>query len=272
MAQVAAALSAQFDYLRGALFGVAAVSIWAGWSAITRLAVTTSFDAWDIPALRFGVAGLLLIPIVVRRGLALDRLGWLGLAGLIVGTGAPYALVVAFGLQFAPAYDAGALHPGCMPLFVALISAIVLGEKPSNSQKTGLLVILAGAVVIVGWHGAAWSISRSFGDALFLVASFLTACYTVIMRRSKVDPVHVAALVSIGSLVIYVPPYFAFHCTHFAEVPVADVAIQAIFQHRGYHYFLGPLWSCRVHSGRFGWLRFRRVGPGAIGAARHTAA
>jgi drug/metabolite transporter (DMT)-like permease len=47
------------NYLRGALFGFAAVSIWAGWSAMTRLAVTTSLDAWDIPALRFGVAGLL---------------------------------------------------------------------------------------------------------------------------------------------------------------------------------------------------------------------
>src|SRR5712691_9245132 len=30
------------NYLRGALFGFAAVSIWAGWSAMTRLAVTTS--------------------------------------------------------------------------------------------------------------------------------------------------------------------------------------------------------------------------------------
>jgi hypothetical protein len=71
------------------------------------------------------VAGLLLLPVVIRRGLALDRLGWLGLVGIIVGTGAPYALVVAVGLRFAPAYDAGALNPGCMPLFVALIAATV---------------------------------------------------------------------------------------------------------------------------------------------------
>ena len=68
---------------------------------MTRLAVTTSLDAWDIPALRFGVAGLLLSPIVMRRGVALDRLGWRGLTGLIVGTGAPYALIVALGLRFA---------------------------------------------------------------------------------------------------------------------------------------------------------------------------
>jgi drug/metabolite transporter (DMT)-like permease len=67
-------------YLRGALFGVAAALIWASWSAVTRLAVTTSLDARDIAALRFGVVGLLLAPIVLRRGLARDRLGWPGWA------------------------------------------------------------------------------------------------------------------------------------------------------------------------------------------------
>jgi drug/metabolite transporter (DMT)-like permease len=81
------------NYLKGAVFGFAAVSIWASWSVITRLAVTTSLDAWDIAALRFGVARLLLSPVLVRRGLALDRLGWRGLAAIIAGLGAPYFLV-----------------------------------------------------------------------------------------------------------------------------------------------------------------------------------
>jgi drug/metabolite transporter (DMT)-like permease len=218
------------NYLRGAVFGLAAVSIWAGWSAMTRLAVITSLDAWDIPALRFGVAGLLLLPIVIRRGLALDRLGWPGLAGLIVGTGAPYALVVALGLRLAPAYDAGALNPGCMPLFVALIGVIVLGEKPSMAQKIGLSLILLGALIIVGWHGTAWSISRSVGDVLFLVASLLTAGYTVIMRKSKLDPVHVAGLVATGSLAVYAPVYFEIRGLHLAQVPIADLTVQVIFQ------------------------------------------
>src|SRR5438477_11042324 len=102
---------ASSNYLKGAVFGLAAVSIWASWSVITRRAVTTSLDAWDIAALRFGVAGLLLAPVLVRRGLARDRLGWLGLAAIIAGTGAPYAPVAAGGLQCAPAYDAAVLNP-----------------------------------------------------------------------------------------------------------------------------------------------------------------
>ena len=197
---------------------------------ITRLAVTTSLDAWDIVALRFGVAGLLLSPVLVQRGLARDRLGWLGLAVIIAGTGAPYALVAAFGLRFAPAYDGGALNPGCMPLFVALIAALVLGERLSTAQKLGLSLILADALIIVGWHAAAWSPSRSFGDALFLFAAFLTACFTLVMRQAKLDPLHVVALVSTGSLVIYLPIYLALHGTCLAQLPLAEITVQAIFQ------------------------------------------
>ena len=97
---------ASLNFLKGAVFGFAAVSIWASWSVVTRLAVTTGLDASDIAALRFGVAGLLLSPVLLQRGLARDRLGWLGLAVIIAGVGAPYALVAAVGLRFAPAYDA----------------------------------------------------------------------------------------------------------------------------------------------------------------------
>ena len=217
-------------YLKGAVFGLAAVSIWAGWSAMTRLAVTTNLDAWDIPALRFGVAGLLLSPILLRHGLARERLGWLGLAGIIVGQGAPYVLVAALGLRFAPAADLGALSPGCMPLFVALIAATILEEKPSTTQKYGLSLILVGALIIIAGHGSAWNASRTFGDAAFLMAGFLTACFTVIMRQAKLDPLHAAALVSTGSLVVYTPIYLALHGTRLVQVPIADVAVQVFFQ------------------------------------------
>jgi drug/metabolite transporter (DMT)-like permease len=181
------------NYLWGALFGFAAASIWASWSAITRLAVTTSLGAWDIAALRYGVAGILLWPVLMQRGLALDRLGWLGLVMIIAGGGAPYALVAASGLRLAPAGSQAALNPGCVPLFVALIETFVLGEKASTPRKFGLSLILIGALIIIGWHTEAWSTSRAYGHALSLFAAFMWACFTVIMLQAKLGPVHAAA-------------------------------------------------------------------------------
>jgi drug/metabolite transporter (DMT)-like permease len=227
-------LSTSTTYLKGAAFGFAATLIWAGWSAMTRFAVTTSLDALDVAALRFGVAGILLAPVIVQRGLARDRLGWLWLAVMIVGVGAPYVLVAASGLRFAPASDQGALNPGCMPLFVALIAAIVLGESISIARKLGLTLILAGALVIMVWHAIdrsiTWNASRTFGDALFLCAAFMTASFTVAMRRASLDPLHAAALVATGSLVFYLPIYVAVAGTRLAAIPLTDLAVQAIFQ------------------------------------------
>jgi len=52
----------------------------------------------------------------------------------------------------------------------------------------------------------------------------------VLTRQAKLDPIHAAALVSTGSLVIWLPIYFATSPTHLAQIPVADLAVQAVFQ------------------------------------------
>jgi drug/metabolite transporter (DMT)-like permease len=76
------------DYTRGAIYGLAAVCIWAGFIVASCLGVRTSLTPWDVAAIRFAVAGLLLLPYAWRKGLALERLGWLGVAAMVVGCGA----------------------------------------------------------------------------------------------------------------------------------------------------------------------------------------
>ena len=85
------------EYMRGSLYGLAAVSIWASWIVAARLGLRTSLTPWDITAIRFGVAGLILLPYLLKKGLAIDRLGWTGLAAIMLG-GAPIVLVSYGGL------------------------------------------------------------------------------------------------------------------------------------------------------------------------------
>jgi hypothetical protein len=74
--------SSHSSFVRGAFYGLAAVSIWAAFIIVSRLGARTSLMPWDVAATRFGTAGLLLLPYLMKRGLALDRLGWIGLAAI----------------------------------------------------------------------------------------------------------------------------------------------------------------------------------------------
>lgn len=218
------------QFIDAALCGTGAVSIWAGWIVVTRLGVTSNLTAMDIAALRFGVAGLILLPVVLRRGLAIDRLGPVGFVALAAGGGAPFVLVVGVGLLFAPAAHAGALFPGVMPLFVALLATFFLKERLFPSQKIGLGLILFGMLAIGGFALPTPNGMQYVGHSLFVCAAFLWACYTVSMRRGRLDGLHAAAIASVMSMVIYLPIYAIFFADGLLDVPVVDLAFQAFYQ------------------------------------------
>jgi drug/metabolite transporter (DMT)-like permease len=130
------------EYILGSLYGLAAVSIWASWIVAVRIGIRTSLAAWDITAIRFGVAGLILLPYLLKKGLALDRLGWTGVAAIMLGGGAPTVLVAYGGLLFTPAAHAASLYTALIPLYVAILAAVVLGEAFSLAKRIGLILML----------------------------------------------------------------------------------------------------------------------------------
>ena len=214
------------EYTRGALYGLAAVSIWSGWIVVARLGLRTSLTPWDIAALRFGVAGLLLLPFVLRKGLDVERLGAAGLAAIVLGGGAP-VLLANLGLLFAPAAHAGALFPGVMPLMVAILAAVVLREAFTGAKQIGFALILPGVFGIAWGAGGA---RENIGHALFLGSGLAWACYTVAMRRARLDGLHAAAIAAVGALLLYVPVYLLVAGAKLAKAPGGDVALQAFVQ------------------------------------------
>lgn len=216
------------DYTRGAFYGLAAVSIWSGWIVVARLGLRTSLTPWDIAALRFGAAGLLLLPYVLRKGVALERLGWIGLVAIVLGGGAPVLLANA-GLLFAPAAHAGALFPGVMPLMVALLAAAILREQFTTTKKMGFALILPGVIAIAWGTGGAIG-SQSIGHALFLGSGLAWAGYTVAMRRARLDGLHAAAIAAVGALLLYLPVYLLVARVTFTKASWSDIALQAIVQ------------------------------------------
>ena len=222
--------SSHSNFLRGALHGLSAVSIWAAFIVVSGLGVRTSLTPWDVAAIRFGTAGVLLLPYLVGKGLALERLGWIGLAAISLGCGAPMVLLVNAGLLFAPAAHGGALFPGVMPLMVALLAAIILREALSPRKNVGLVLIVLGALTIVWATGGTFGTRENIGHVLFLCAGLAWAGYTVAMRHAQLDGLHAAAIAAVASLVFYIPIYAALSRGSVFNAPVADVALQTIVQ------------------------------------------
>jgi drug/metabolite transporter (DMT)-like permease len=216
-------------YAHGALCGLLAVSIWAANIIVGSLGLRSSLTAWDITAIRFAVAGLLLAPLLARSGLALDRLGWLGVAALVLG-GAPTVLLANAGLLFAPAAHAGALFPGVMPLMTAMLAALILKEVFTLQRRVGFALILSGIVCIVWGSGIAFGTSQTIGHVLFLGSALAFACYTVALRWARLDGLHAAAISAVGSMLLFVPPYVLMAQASMFEAPLSAIGLQALVQ------------------------------------------
>ena len=245
------------EYIRGALYGLAAVTIWSGWIVVARLGLRTSLTPWDIAALRFGVAGLLLLPYVMRRGLAIERLGWIGLAAIVIGGSAPVLLANA-GLLFAPAAHAGALFPGVMPLAVALLAAAILHEPFADTKKIGFVLILLGGFGMPGAGGA----RLRPGDRARAVSRLRLgrACYTVAMRYARLDGLHAAGLAAVGTFA-FMPGYFS--CGTISPSPMgrSGASSDRAGASDGYR-FTGFLRTGGQHPRRLQRCRVRRAVPG----------
>lgn len=219
--------------MQGAAWGLFAISIWVGWILLTRYGVTTTLSPYDITALRFACAGLLLAPVVYRRGWGIRQVGIMKWLVIVCCAGVPYVLIASSGLQFAPAAHAGALVPGTMPLWAALLAMLFLKEKIAGVRKLGLMLIPVGIVIFVGAGLTDFASGNWRGHLLFLTAAMTWASFTVAMRsagQSGFTPLQAAAVVSVVSAVVYLPVYLLFLPHRIMEAPLGPIITQTIYQ------------------------------------------
>lgn len=215
----------------GVCCGLAVALIWSSWSVATRVAMTQALGPADVTFLRFGVSGLLLWPVLARQGLGLRKSGWLRSIVMLAGAGLPFMLVASTGTRFAPASHLATLMIGMNPIFVALLSALLYGERLARLQMLGLMAVVAG-VGSIGGHALLMNRASGVwrGDLLFLLGSLLFASYTLAQRRSGLSSWQTTALVSVTSGFLFAPIYFGFLQPRLPTAPVADVIVQVLAQ------------------------------------------
>lgn len=211
----------------GALSALSVVLIWASWLVSTRHSVGAGLGPLDLSLLRYGIPALVLAPVWWRTGLFPK--GAMGpLALMVLGSGAPFFQIVAFGMRHTPASAAGVLLPGLMPLAVAVIGMLFLGERPDRWRKLGMLAILAGGAVLLfgnlGDEGLSW-----ISFTILPIGATLWAVYTHAFRRSGLDAFEGAALICVWSTILNLAA-LPLVGTQFPTAPWQEIALQSVTQ------------------------------------------
>ena len=198
---------------RGIAVGLLAASIGALYTVFARWGIAHGLTSPDLTVLRFGVAGLLMLPVL---GLACWRdtaqfttrwRVWL-LVALLAGT--PFGLLMFGALQFAPASHAAVFPFTAMSVMGMVLGAVVLGDRMTLRRVSGITVVLTGLVLVSGLEASSLTLRAAIGDAMFVLAGTLWAGFGIVLRKHRLDPLLATAVISISALLTYVPAYLWF--------------------------------------------------------------
>jgi drug/metabolite transporter (DMT)-like permease len=194
----------------GIAVGLLAASIGALYTVFARWGIAHGLQAPDLTALRFGVAGLITLPLLVlawRRDAAQFTVRWRLWLAVAALAGTPFGLLMFGALQFAPASHAAVMPFAAMSLAGQVMAALVLGERITQRKALGIGIVLAGLVLLSGVELHSFTLRAALGDAMFFVAGTLWAGFGILLRKHRLDPLLATAVVSASALVSYVPTY-----------------------------------------------------------------
>jgi drug/metabolite transporter (DMT)-like permease len=193
--------------IRGVLWSVLSLLVLSGWFVVTRLGFQQRLDVWDIIALRFGGGAIFLLPFLLRGRSRLALAEWPRGIILSILWGAPFVILVAFGLRVTSATMTSALTPALMPVFAGAIGWTLLGETASGRQLAGFGSILVGLAALSFGFWAEHSRLDPLGMGCLIGAAALWAFYSQRFKRSGLTSVQAAGLVCLWSAAFYVPIY-----------------------------------------------------------------
>lgn len=211
----------------GYIFGFITVALWASFVLLSRIAGASGLNGFDLAALRFGTAAVLLLPVWLFR-LRVNIFNRRMLALAITG-GVGYALCAYSAFHFAPASHGAILLSGVLPFFVTVMAWLILREKPSNTRWLALSVIASG-VICLAFYSLSDLHNSWPGDLLLLLSSCLWGIYTVLAKRWQVSPWEITIGVSLLSAFIYLPSYYFFLPKGIFLASWSAIAVQAFFQ------------------------------------------
>lgn len=187
----------------GVACGAGAAIFWAAGFVAARHGIDIGFSPADLTFHRCFWAGVVLLPLLLREGLAdLGGVGWGRGVVLTVLGGPGIALLSYSGFLLVPLGHGGVIQPSCAALFGVLLATVVLRERLPLRRAFGLATIVAGLFVIGGEAVATIGVHGVAGDLMFVTAGGFFAVFGTLMRRWRIEAMRATVVISVVSLAI----------------------------------------------------------------------
>ena len=239
----------------GLLCALGFFCVWTSFIVYSRAGMLSGLTPYDVAALRFAVAGILVLPFAIAWWPRhLTPLAMVVMASF--GPGAIYAVLTFLGLSQSSAAYAGVFSNGSLPVFTMLLAFGFTREVPTRYQVIAVSTLMAGAL-LVGWQGI-WQGGEDVVMAIvfFLCASAVLSFYVFGVKHWKLAPREALALVTLPNALIYLPLWFWYLPSGMADTDIQTILVQGLFQGigPGRHYVC----HCRNQPGYYANGRFCR--------------
>lgn len=195
----------------GIACGAGAALFWAAGFTAAKHGIDVGFSPADLAFHRFFWSGVVLLPLVIRDGIAdLNGIGW-GRGIVLTILGGPGLAIISYsGFLLVPLGHGGVIQPSCAAVGGLLLAALVLKEKLPVTRIAGAGVIVGGLMVIGGEALATIGVHGLAGDLMFMVAGFFFATFGMLLRLWHMAPTRATVIVSAVSLG-FIPLYWALY-------------------------------------------------------------
>lgn len=219
----------QKHHLQGIACVLFSILIWSGWVVVSRYGVKSTLSAYDITAIRFTTGGLIMLPVIWKKGLRIGPWGMKSAFLLSVLVGACFSNVIVGGMKFAPVSHAATLNTGTFLIVITLVGIHGLREHVSKLRLAGVGLSLVGIAIMLSAKDAGSS-DEWIGHLLFICAGSMWASYVLLARAWRAEAIHAAGVVCVFSMLAYTPFYLLFCDHHIGLYNWQGVLLQVFYQ------------------------------------------
>lgn len=212
---------------QGYLLVLFTMCVWGSFSLLSRVTVRWQVSVWDVIAMRFAFAAIILLPILWLNKDWRFLLHWRAVVLAIIG-GVGYSCLVYTGFTLAPVVHGAVFLNGMIPVATALLLWLIFKIRPDTDTKIALIIIsltlcaMTAMILMGAYH-------FNVGDVIFVSCAFCWAAFSILLKEWQFTPWQTMSSSVIWSALIYLPIYALFIGFSSPDASWHHLAIQGIF-------------------------------------------